>query len=179
VNAAHQLRATLGSPVQIAYAVPDAEAAAERWASELGVGPFFVRSHIPVVDVVHRGQPANFDHTSAYAQWGAAMVELVQDHGDGPSAIRDMYGPAESGLHHLAFIVPDLDLAVRHLLDLGYSLAQSARTAGGIVFHFVDAVARLGHMLELYERDQRLLEFYAEVRTAADGWDGRDPIRRI
>jgi hypothetical protein len=177
VNAAHELRAKLGPPVQIAYAVPDAAAAAERWATQLGVGPFFVRPHIPVVDVVHRGRPANFDHTSAYAQWGATMVELVQDHGIGPSAIRDMYGPAESGLHHLGFIVPDLDLAVRHVIDVGYSLAQSARTVGGTVFHFVDTVAALGHMLELYERSQRLLAFYADVRAAADGWDGRDPIR--
>ena len=44
-----------------------------------------------------------FDHTSAYGQWGDIMVELVQDHGTGPSVVRDLYNVDESGLHHLAF----------------------------------------------------------------------------
>lgn len=171
------LAALLGPPVQIAYAVPDAMAAAERWARDFGAGPFFVRPHIEVVEVVHRGQPSTFDHTSAYGQWGSIMVELVEDHGRDATAVRDMYAPDESGLHHLAFLVADLDRAVRALLDLGHELAMSARTPGGVSFHFVDAVATHGHMFELYEPVERLTGFYRMVADAADGWDGADPVR--
>jgi predicted enzyme related to lactoylglutathione lyase len=167
----------LWAPVQIAYAVPDAAAAAQQWVSEQGAGPFFLRTHIELADVMYRGRPATFDHTSAYGQWGAVMVELVQDHTDGPSVIGDVFAPGESGLHHLAFVVDDLDATVRTLAERGHELAMSARTAGGTVFHFVDALATHGHFFELYQRTDRLLGFYAMVADAARDWNGREPVR--
>jgi catechol 2,3-dioxygenase-like lactoylglutathione lyase family enzyme len=170
--------AGLGAPVQIAYAVPDARLAAQEWIERFGAGPFFVRPHIPVVDVVYRGQPSTFDHTSAYGQWGALMVELVQDHGTSPSVVRERYAPHESGLHHLAFIVGDLDEVTERLVAGGHTLAMTARTSN-TRFHFVDAVATLGHMIELYEESDRIRAFYEMVRAAADGWDGSDPIRQL
>jgi hypothetical protein len=165
--------------VQIAYAVPDAVEAAHRWAAEQGAGPFVVRQHIAVTDVVHRGDPATFDHTSAYGQWGSIMVELVQDHGTGPSAVREMYAADESGLHHLAFFVDDLDLTTARLADAGHPLAMSAVAGGGVRFHFVDAVATHGHFFELYEPTEHLRRFYAMVASAAQGWDGSDPVRML
>ena len=168
----------LGAPVQIAYAVPDVDTAAHRWVTELGAGPFFVRRHISVTDVLYRGAPGVFDHSSAYGQWGAVMVELVQDHGTAPSVVRERYAPHESGLHHLAFIVPDLDAATAHLATVGYELAMAAR-ATSTRFHFVDAVATLGHMIELYERSDRLNGFYAFVRDASAGWTGDNPVREL
>lgn len=166
----------LGPPVQIAYAVPDARAAAERWAREFGAGPFFLAEHIPVTEVIHRGVPGAFDHTSAYGQWGDIMVELVQDHGPGPSAVRDLYPEGGSGLHHLAYFVDDIDVATARLETQGYPLAMSA-VAGKTRFHFVDAVAQLGHFLELYEPSGALTGFYTRVREAASGWDGTEAIR--
>ncbi|HTH04241.1 MAG TPA: VOC family protein [Ilumatobacteraceae bacterium] len=169
----------LGPPVQIAYAVPDAAAAAHEWARDTGAGPFVVRPHIELADVFVRGLPGSFDHTSAYGQWGPVMVELVQDHGDGPSPVREMFARGESGLHHLAFFVDDLQSTVVRLVEAGLSVAMSARTSGGVEFCFVDAVATHGHMLELYRPDDRLRAFYARVADAASGWDGRDPVRVI
>ena len=170
-------RPLLGPPVQIAYAVPDVRAAARTWADLWGAGPFFVREHIPVADVVYRGQPGVFDHSSAYGQWGDVMVELVQDHGTGPSAVRDVYTREESGLHHLAYFVDDLDATAARLADVGYPLAMSATSRGGVRFHFVDARSTHGHMLELYEPSVHLRAFYAAVAAAAAGWDGSDPLR--
>ncbi len=159
--------ARLGPPVQIAYAVPDAEAAAREWERRHGAGPFVVIPHIELVDVVHRGRPAEFDHTSAYGQWGSIMVELVQDHGTGPSAVRDLYAPDQSGLHHLAFFVDDVDDTLKWLVAEGFEIAMSARTAGGVDFHFVDAVRTHGHMLEIYEGTDRLRAFYADIAARA------------
>jgi hypothetical protein len=167
---------TLGAPVQIAYAVVDAEAAAHRWASEFGAGPFFLAPHIPVTDVIHRGVPGVFDHTSAYGQWGSIMVELVQDHGTGPSAVRDLFAPGETGLHHMAYFVEDLDGTTESLGALGFELAQSA-VAGTTRFNFIDAVELTGHFFELYEPSDALVGFYQRVRAAAIDWDGSDPVR--
>ena len=175
----HGVGARLGAPVQIAYAVPDVNAAAQTWARDFGAGPFFVRPHIELVEVVYRGRPGTFDHTAAYGQWGALMVELVVDHGRTESPIRDMYPPGEAGLHHLAFVVDDLHDTLKALVAGSYEIAMSARTTGGTEFHFVDATATHGHMLELYERSDRLRGFYAMVASAARDWDGHDPVRML
>ena len=167
----------LGPPVQIAYAVNDAHQAADQWAKNFGAGPFFIAEHIPVTNVTHRGNPGVFDHTSAYGQWGNIMVELVQDHGDGPSAIRDLYAPGETGLHHVAYFVDDLDTATTELAERGFPLAMSAQARGTTRFHFIDAVSQMGHFLELYEPSSALQSFYQKVRDASIDWDGSDPIR--
>jgi hypothetical protein len=172
------LTRVMGMPVQMAYAVGDVNLAAEQWVDQFGAGPFFVRTHIPVTDVLYRGQRAVFDHSSAYGQWGDIMVELVQDHGTAPSVVRERFGPTESGLHHVAFIVDDLDQATQQCAGMGLALAMSAQSSS-TRFHFIDAVATLGHMLELYQRSDRLLGFYAMVRQAALDWDGSDPVRRL
>ncbi|MEE2682418.1 MAG: VOC family protein [Actinomycetota bacterium] len=168
---------TLGKPVQLAYAVPDAKEAANIWSAQFGAGPFYLSEHIPVTDVLYRGKAATFDHTSAYGQWGDVMVELVQDHGTGPSVVREIFDPAESGLHHLAFFVDDLDEATDNLAILGFPLAMSATARGNTRFHFIDAVAATGHFIELYEPNTALLDFYRKVRESAQEWDGSDPLR--
>jgi catechol 2,3-dioxygenase-like lactoylglutathione lyase family enzyme len=167
----------LGAPVQIAYVVTDIWEAAPQFAARFGAGPFFMSEHIPCTDVVHRGQPGTFDHSSAYGQWGRVMVELVMQHDNAPSAVRDMYAPGETGLHHLAYFVDDLDETALRLEAQGYPQAQIATASGRTRFAFHDAVAQLGHMFELYQPSPGILGFYAKVAEAADGWDGRDPIR--
>ncbi len=175
----NRIGALLGAPVQIAYAVSDATAAAAVWARDFGAGPFFVRPHIALVDVVYRGRPGVFDHSSAYGQWGSLMVELVVDHGQGNSPISDVFPAGESGLHHLAFIVDDLHETVKVLVAAGYEIAMSARTTNGTEFHFVDTRPTHGHMVELYQRSDRLCDFYAMVAGAAHGWAGDDPVRTL
>ena len=166
----------LGPPKQIAYAVPNAFEAAKKWVKDFGAGPFFIAEHIPVTDVIYRGSPSMFDHTSAYGQWGDIMVELVQDHGTGPSVVRDLYNVDESGLHHLAFFVEDIDLATKSLVDLGFELGMTAR-AGPTIFNMIDATKTLGHFVELYEPNAALINFYTRVKEASINWDGEDPIR--
>jgi Glyoxalase/Bleomycin resistance protein/Dioxygenase superfamily len=168
----------LGPPRQIAYAVPDVDAAAARWTTDFGAGPFFIRRHIEGHDVVYRGAPAVFDHSSAYGQWGSLMVELMQDHGTAPSIVRERFGVHETGLHHMAFVVPHLGAATAHLESLGFDMAMSARSAN-TRYHFVDTAATLGHMVELYERSDRLESFYTFVHDAAVGWTGKDPAREL
>jgi catechol 2,3-dioxygenase-like lactoylglutathione lyase family enzyme len=166
-------------PVQLAYHVPDPAAAAERYAREYGWGPFFLMEHIPLSRSLYRGREAAFDHTSAYGQAGDVMVELITQHGDGPSALRDLYAPHESGLHHVAYFVPDLRAALDGYRARGREIALDARTTTGTDFAMVDLVDDLGHMVELYENADALAKFYAYVKRKSEGWDGRDPVRRL
>lgn len=166
---------------QLAYAVADVDAAALAHHHRFGSGPFFVLRHVALKSSVHRGVEQAFDHSSAYGQWGGVMVELVQQHNPDPSAVHDMYphGSGREGLHHTALFVDDLGGAIARFEAQDMPLAQLSVTQTGTAFAFVDARASLGHMLELYEPTPQLVGFYDFVADAANGWDGRDPLRAL
>jgi catechol 2,3-dioxygenase-like lactoylglutathione lyase family enzyme len=153
-----------GPPVQLAYVVDDPHDAARQWEERFGAGPFVVREHIEVTDVVHRGSPSVFDHTSAYGWWGATMIELFCQHGDAPSAVSERFTPGSGGLHHVACFVDDLDEALARVDAAGLELAMTAR-AGNTRFVFVDDVAARGHYWELYEGTDHLRAFYAHIEA--------------
>jgi hypothetical protein len=106
------------------------------------------------------------------------MIELITQHNDAPSALRDLFAPRERGLHHVACFVDDLGAALAEQRARGLAIALEAETANGTGFAMVDTTAALGHMTELYER-AKLAPFYAMVREAARGWDGREPVRGV
>ena len=166
---------------QLAYAVADVDAAALAHHRKFGSGPFFVLRHVALASSIHRGVERPFDHSSAYGQWGAVMVELVQQHNPDPSAVHDMYPPGSGreGLHHAALFVDDLDSAIARFETQSMPLAQLSVTTSGTAFAFVDAREQMGHMLELYEPTPQLVRFYDFVAEAAKGWDGREPLREL
>jgi catechol 2,3-dioxygenase-like lactoylglutathione lyase family enzyme len=166
------------APVQIAYHVPDPAAAARELAARHGWGPFFLIEHIPLARCLYRGAPAAFDHSSAYGQAGDVMIELITQHNEGPSALRDLFAPHERGVHHVACFVDDLATALTAQRAQGNAIALEAATENGTGFAMVDTSRELGHMLELYER-AKVAPFYAVVREAARGWDGSEPLRRL
>ena len=167
------------APVQMAYHVPDPASAALHAAEAFGWGPLSVREHIARARASYRGTDTVFDHSSAYGQAGDLMVEFITQHNDAPSALRDLYGPQESGLHHVAVFVPNYATALDQHRALGRVIALEACTITGVEFAMVDTVKELGHMLEVYEARDDLAKFYAFVRRKATGWDGSDPLRRL
>ena len=167
------------APVQIAYHVPDPARAARRLAQQFGWGPFFLFEHIPLSRCLYRGAASHFDHSSAYGQAGDLMVELITQHDDSPSVLRERFGAQETGVHHVARFVPDLAVALARAREDGIAVALEACTATGTGFAMLDTVADLGHMVEIYVGADALLKFYRYVRRAAEGWDGGTPLRRL
>src|SRR5579883_3098840 len=98
-----------GAAVQIAYHTPDPERSATQLASRFGWGPFFYLEHIALSRCLYRGAPAVFDHSSAYGQAGELMVELITQHGEYDSVLRDLYARDEVGVHHVAHFVDSLE----------------------------------------------------------------------
>lgn len=166
---------------QVAYFAPDIRAAALAHSRAFGSGPYHVLNHVELVSSEHRGVSRPLDHSSAYGQWGAVMIEFAMQHNPDPSAFHDVYplGSGRFGLHHTALWVDDLAAAIAHFAAEGMALAHYAVTATGTAFAFVDAVERYGHMIELYEPSPGLTGFYGMVAQAADGWDGRELIRDL
>ena len=166
---------------QLAYYVPDIEAAARAHSQRFRSGPYFVFEHIEISSSLHRGVAREWDHSSAYGQWGDVMVEFVTQHSHEPSAITDLYplGSGRYGLHHTAIFVDNLDSGIGTFEGEGMPLAQLCETTTGTRFAFVDASETLGHMIELYEPGEAIAGFYKMVREAAQEWDGSDPIRHL
>ena len=135
--------------------------------------------HIPCTDVVHRGRPGSFDHSSAYGQWGRVMVELVMQHDDEPSAVRDMYAPGETGLHHLAYFVDDLDETAGGSRPRATRRPRSPRPAAAPASPSTTPSPSSATCSSSTSRAPGILGFYAMVADAAEGWDGRDPIRGV
>ena len=159
--------------VQIAYHVADIDAAVARWHRMLGVGPFLVRRHIALETVRYRGQPGTLDISAAHVQSGNVQIELVQQHGDAPSAFREMFAAGEEGLHHIALFPKDHDALVAHYAALGCAPTTELVTAEQRGATYVDARALTGHMIEIYRVNPSLFALYRVVAEAADNWDGR------
>lgn len=171
-----------GKPIrQIAYFVPDVEAAARAHIAAFGSGPYYIAEHIPLSLCRYRGQPAELDHSSAYGQWGEVMVEFVQQNNPGRSCFHDIYpeGSGRQGMHHVALIVDDLQAEIARFEAAGHEAALYAEVAPGVGFAMMDCVATLGHFVELYEPSPQLLGVYDLVKSSAQGFDGTDPIRHF
>ena len=141
-----------------------------QWAA-CGVGPFVVHEHIGLARASVDGRAGTFDHSSAYAQWGEVMLELIALHGSPTLA-----APDGIGLHHVAHFVGDLAEAAEHLDATGCREVLRAETTAGLAFAWHDSRSTLGHLTEVYEPTDRLVGLYGQVRAAAESWDGARAI---
>lgn len=174
--------ALFGPVMQLGFVVPDLEAAVAHWA-RLGVGPFFLLEHIQFAECVYKGAPARFDMSVAVAQWGPVQVELIRQHDAVPSIYTDFDGSRAGGLQHVGVMTDSVADHLERLAAHGVTPVQSGSTANGIRFAYVDTDrlpgAHPGGMIELIEHGPAIDGFFAMVRRAAEGWDGRDPLRRL
>ena len=159
--------------VQIAYHVADLDEAMPRFARLMGIGPFLVRRHIGLSPVSYRGAAGELDISAAHVQAGPVQVELVTQHCGNRSAFRDMFGPGEEGLHHVALFPEDYEAMIAHYRSLGNEVATELVTPEGRGASYVDTVATLGHMVEVYRVNESLFDFYGAVSDAARDWDGK------
>ena len=152
----------LSHPRQIAYAVRDlSETTLQSWRSTWGIGPFVTVHDVELASCRSSVDPEWFRHSSAYGQLGDLMIELVVEH-----QTRRL-GPT-TGVHHIAHFVPDLEQAIAHCTNIGWNVALDATTVGGQRFVMCDARADLGHLVELYEPNEKLIAFYDHVRLLSD-----------
>ena len=167
--------------IQIAYHVTDIRRAALKMVDTFGAGPFFLNENITLTWAEHRGEPADFVHSSAFGWWGEVMVEMLQQEDDSTNTpYRDMYAADEEGLHHTAIMVADMEEAIEYFERRNMPLAtQCGLRSHAIDFAFIDARKTLGHMIEIYPESEGLLSFYKKVREASLGWSGDDPIRSV
>lgn len=160
----------------IGYVVDDLRAGVQRFAGDHGAGPFFAMEHMVFDEVTFAGEPAVYDHSSAFGAWGPILVELTQVHDAQPAGLREALVAPGAGLGHVGFVVESLESEVARLTAAGLRPFHAGRTgpASAVWLHGGEL---FGHPVEVLQERDEILGFYAMVRAAAVGWDGSDPLR--
>lgn len=160
----------------VGYVVDDLRSGVRRFAAAFGAGPFFAMHHIPFDEVSYRDGPATYDHSSAFGAWGPMIVELSEVHRAQPAGLREQLVAPGAGVGHVAWLADSLELETERLRALGLVPFHAGRTGPASAVWF-QAGPLLGHPVEVLQRRDELLGFYAMVREAAVGWDGAAPLR--
>ena len=133
---------------QLAWVVPKGtfDKHLDHWINSLGVGPWIVVEHPPVINVEHRGQPSAIDFSFAVAHMGAIQVEIIEQHDDSPTTYNEFMAATngEGGLHHIAFWPDDIDAAHEQVTtQLGWQLITKAQIGDNAKFRYYDTPAPL------------------------------------
>jgi hypothetical protein len=163
--------------VQVCYTVPDTRAAALEWVERTGAGPFFCMDHFSIDVATHRGEPAVWDHSAAFGQWGDIQLELIAQHRAEPATMAEALNFGEYKLQHLTWFTDDVGAESARLEAMGWPRVIDARLASGTHFAFHDARDPLGHLIEIYSPTPQVRAHYQAVAAAAVNWDGTDPVR--
>ncbi len=131
---------TVGEIVQINFVVDDIDVAMKSWLATKQTGPFLVLRHVDDLPVTYRGRKTDLDISIAFAQLGSIHVELIQQHNDGPSVYRDVFGPSQGGFHHICTPVEDFEAARQGYLDDGFEIGMDLEF-GGTPVAYVDTFA--------------------------------------
>ena len=160
----------------VGYVVSDLRTGVERVAAALGAGPFFAMEHIEFDEVTYLGEPAVYDHSSAFGQWGPILIELTEVHDAQPAGLRHALVSPGGGAGHVAWLADSLQDETERLRAAGVKAFHTGRT-GPVSAVWFDGSALFGHPIEVLQRRDELLGFYAMVREASVGWDGSEPLR--
>jgi catechol 2,3-dioxygenase-like lactoylglutathione lyase family enzyme len=147
---------------QVAFVVRDIAAAERFFADELGVSRFCRFEDFQVTEPVYRGGAGDFHYHLSLGYAGDLAVELIQ-HLSGRSIYREFLEEKGEGMHHLGFLVPDHERAVRDFAAAGYPVVQGG-VVGGSKFAYFDARAACGAYLETLCLDDEGREIFAKIK---------------
>ena len=167
---------------QNGYIVRDIEAALKHWTTVLGVGPFFYVERARIADLQYKGKPSAAEVHVALANSGNLQIELLQPCNDAPSMWRDFLVAGHEGLQHVACWMETpaaMDAALTRAAELGYTIGQCGSTGENGRFVYLCTEGHAGTVVELSEACGAKAQFFKRVAEAAQGWEGKDPIRRL
>jgi Glyoxalase/Bleomycin resistance protein/Dioxygenase superfamily len=166
----------LGEVIQYAYAVADIDSSIAIYVDRFGVGPWFKRGPFTPPQARYLGATTGLTITLARAFAGDTMIELIQQHDNGPSVYRKVID-AGYGFHHWAVGSRDADVDIARFAEFGYPVVFEDLVPSGARVVYVDATSELPGMIEILEMNDIQRELYAGFHRASVDWDGSDPVR--
>ena len=166
---------------QVAYLVPDIEAAMRYWSDVLGVGPWFYNPKVPIENYTYRGQRYEPHNSVALANAGGLQIELLQTRNDVPSMYRDFLRAGLSGVQHFAYWTETFDDDLARADAAGFKVCMSGEVGDNGRFVYFetpeDDRAWPGTVVELSEVAGPKGRLFKLIREASVNWDGAHPVR--
>jgi hypothetical protein len=164
-------------PVHIGYSVEDIDSTVTHLVETFGAGPFYKLEDLTFDELEHAGEPAVFEHSTAFGRLGSLTVELWEVHALEPAeALGPRFAPRNQ-INHLSFCVEDPIAEGERLAELGCPELLWGRV-GEIELKLHD-VPRLGHLVEIEPETDQTQVFTEAIVAAARDWDGSRPLRDI
>jgi hypothetical protein len=165
-----------GALVQLAYVVPDIDAAVARWLNTTTAGPFF-RAKFDLTGQYYRGGRVEAAIEVALAYRDDVLIELIQPPDDQPSIYHEVMQARGPGVHHVMLATADIDAELARHEAAGTALIASGYVTGFGRAVFVDTWSELGHFIEYGAWTAPVLAAIEGFRSAHRTWVGADPIR--
>ena len=166
------LPSIFGPARQIAYIVPDIDAAIEHWHREHGVGPFLLaRNARPLNGSYYRGAKAQSVAVNiAFAYIGDMQLELIELLGDTPSMYKEAVDRGQTGVHHYAVCVEDFPSAYNWALDNGFDAVVDAGVDGLVRMSYVEN-PETGLILEVIQWNPMTRPYFEGIEKRVRGAD--------
>lgn len=129
---------------QVCLVVKDVQTTIENYWRIFGIGPWDMYDwDTPILyDYEYYGKPAWSRAKVALTQVGAVQLEIVE-HLDGDSIYNDFLKEYGEGLHHVKFLVDDVDETVDLLAKQGFPCIQSGRYGDTGFYNYIDTTKSL------------------------------------
>lgn len=131
---------------QLGVVVSDLDKVVKYYSSEFGLGPFRITTATRSGAIVH-GRPTDYKVKLAFAEIGGLELELIQVL-EGKTVQKEFLDEKGEGLHHLGFLVNDLEAEVAKWRKSGFSVLQRSKEPlfaymdtdriGGVVFELIE-----------------------------------------
>jgi glyoxalase/bleomycin resistance protein/dioxygenase superfamily protein len=163
---------------QIAYITNDMDTTLRHWTEVMGVGPFFLLNSSEIENMHYRGEATDLDITAALSYNGQMCVEVIKQNNDVPSVYSEIMDKRGPGFHHWGYMTNKFDKDVERFLSMGYPIAFDGEVKVGGRYAYMDSYDALGGMVELIDFPDKVKELFEGLHSAAENWDGSDPVRQ-
>ena len=137
---------------QVAIVCHDIEATSQAWAELLGIEKpnWIITDTVDKAHTEYHGQPTTAQAKLAFVDVGENVrLEIIEPVGE-PSTWGEFLQQHGDAIHHIAFLVRDMDTVIARLDAQDISLVQKGDYTGGR-YAYVDGQSKLGAVLELLE----------------------------
>lgn len=138
---------------QIGIVVRDLEKAIKNYSDIFGIvfPKVVVREYF---NRMYRGKPGNFRIKLALGMMGELQIELIEVL-EGETIYGEFLEKKGEGLHHLGFVVKNMEERIRALESLGIGVLQSGERVGSR-FAYMDTEKIVGVIFEFIEREREM-----------------------
>ena len=132
---------------QLGYVVRDVEATCKHYQSIFGIGPFDIIDEVDMDGAILRGRPVNTRIKVALGKSDKVEIEFIQPL-QGKNPYTEFLETRGDGIHHLGFMVDDMEPWFKEFADIGLELVFHHDMVV-VDFAYFDASFLGGLMLEL------------------------------